>query len=199
MFKKLLKNTKFRLVVKNFYKTNMNVVDILLFGSLVRGKFEPKDVDILIIYNKKLSKEIIYDFKNDLNKIIKGVNIVSIDYKELFDKNFQARGSFLTESYSLITNKFISQGMGFSNMVLFKYDLGGLTKSKKMGFYHSLNGRNNKGILKELKAHKFSDNVIIVSIEKEEELKEFFDFNHVKFIEFPILIPEIVLNSKIFN
>jgi len=199
MFKRLLKNTKFKLIVKEFYKNNENIIDILLFGSVVKGKLEPNDVDILIIYNKNLNKELIYGFKKKLDNLISNVNITSVNYYDIFNKNFQARESFLIEGYSLIRNAFVSKGMGFSNMVLFKYDLNGLTKSQKMQFYYGLNGRNQKGLLEMLKAYKFSENLIICSVEKEEELKEFFEFNKIKFIEFPFLVPERVINSKIFN
>ena len=50
MLKKLLKNAVFKSEIRKFFRKNESeIVDIILFGSIVKGKEKPRDIDILII------------------------------------------------------------------------------------------------------------------------------------------------------
>ena len=73
--------------------------------------------------------------------------------------------------------------------------LKGFSKSDRMRFYYSLYGRtkDQKGILKELNATKFSDSIILCPIESSEAMKDFFDTWEIAFERFPVLIPTRVL------
>ncbi|MBT4540885.1 nucleotidyltransferase domain-containing protein [Candidatus Woesearchaeota archaeon] len=194
MLKKLLKNTTFQSIIKDYYKQNKdNIVDILLFGSIMRGKEKPNDVDLLIISKNPLTNNITYNLRKSLKKLDLNFSITEKTYHELFQPSFLAREAFLTESYSLINKKFVSKGLGFINYYLFRYELKGFNKSKRMLFYYSLYGRNNsKGMINKLKAIKFSDGTLLVPIENVEEGREYFNNLEIKFNDFPILIPERV-------
>lgn len=202
MLKELLRNKRFLSEIKNFYKKNSDeVIDILLFGSIVRGKEKPRDIDLLIIYKSKENFDLNYQLRKIARKHYPNIEVTSRTYQKLFDPAFLAAESFLSEGFSLIMNKHISKGLGYSPMTLFRYDLKGFSKSKRMRFYYALYGRkkHEEGILKKTQSVKFSDTVILTPINYAEETREFLDVWKINFIETPILIPLRIISSDIFK
>ena len=49
MLKELLKDKKFLKTLKGFLN-KPEIIDIILFGSITRGKEYPEDIDLLILY-----------------------------------------------------------------------------------------------------------------------------------------------------
>ena len=167
MLKELLKNTKLMSRVYNIIKDNKEeILDIVLFGSSVKGKENPKDIDLLIIYKTKINSELNYKIKKEFEILDFETDLVAKNYSGLFESSFTARESYLSEGYSLLNKKFIAGGFGFKPMVLFRYDIKNFNKSQRMRFYYSLYGRNSKGIIEKLKLHKFSERVIISLVEE---------------------------------
>lgn len=177
---------------KKFYSNNKKeVLDILLFGSSVKGKEKPNDLDILIIFKENKNLSLAYEFRKLIESAVKlPTEIVSKSYLELFKKEFVAREAILSEGYSLINSVPFSEGLGYKSKVMFNYTLKGKTKSERMRFYYSLYGRNTPGILQKLKAIKYTDTVILCPTEKQSEMREFFNHWKIKFKETPLLIPK---------
>jgi predicted nucleotidyltransferase len=177
---------------KIFYKKNKKeILDILLFGSVIKGKKNPNDIDILIIFKEKKNLDLTYQLRKIIEKEINlKVEVTGKSYLDLFNKTFVAREAVLSEGYSLVNGCPFSEGLGFKAKVMFNYILKGKTKSERMRFYYSLYGRNSEGILKKLKAVKYTDTIIICPIESQEEMKEFFNNWKIEFKETPLLIPE---------
>ena len=177
---------------KAFYKKNKTeVLDILLFGSVIRGKTKPNDLDLLIIFKEKKHLNLTYELRKIIEKATSlKVEITSKSYSELFQKTFLARESILSEGYSLIHGCFFSEGLGFKTKIMFHYALKGKNKSERMRFYYSLYGRNSEGILRRLNSVKYTDTIILCPVENQEEMKEFFNSWEMEFNETPILIPE---------
>jgi len=190
MLKGLLKNTRFKSRINEFFNKNKGqILDIVLFGSVVKGKENPKDIDILVIYKDKKNIDLSYELEKELKKSY-SVEITDKTYKELFSESFKARESILSEGYSLVYNQFLSEGLGYMKFVLFRYELRGFSKSDRMRFYYSLYGRGDqKGMLKEIGAVKFSDTILLCPVENSERMKEYLSGWGINFIEFPILIP----------
>ena len=191
MLKKLLKNTKFKYSVKEFFNENKDeLLDIILFGSSIRGKERPSDIDVLMLYKDKKNIDLSYEFRKKIEKIGYTLEITDKTYKELFEDSFTARESFLSEGYSLVYDKFLHEGLGYISFILFKYELKGFSKSNRMRFYYSLYGRNGqKGILNEINAIKFSDSVLLCPLQNSEMMKEYLNNWKINFVEFPIIIP----------
>lgn len=191
----LLKNKEFNSIIKKLYKKyEKEIIDILLFGSAIRGKIKPKDIDLLILFKDKENLDIAYDFKKGLEKY--NADITTRTWKNIASKDFQAKESFLSEAFSLINQEFVSKSFGFKSKILFKYELKNLPATKKILFHYALNGRNNnQGLIKQLKLEKFSDTAILSPIENSEELKEFFQYWNIKTKISPILLPERILAS----
>lgn len=192
MSERLLKDTKFKSEIKDFFdKNTTDILDIILFGSSIKGKEKPKDIDLLILYKDKKNIDLSYELKKRIEN--KGYNMEIIDktYKELFEEPFKAREAILSEGYSIVYERFLSEGLGYMAFHLFKYELKGFNESNRMRFYYSLYGRDKDqgGILKELKLIKFSDSILFCPTENTEKLKEYFENWKIKFLEFPMMIP----------
>lgn len=200
MLRELLKNTKLMSKVYNIIKENKEeILDIVLFGSSVRGKEKPRDLDLLVIYKTKINPELNYKLKKEFEILKVEIDIVSKSYTDLFKSTFLARESYLSEGFSLVQKKFIAGGLGYMPMILFRYDIKNFNKSQRMRFYYSLYGRNTEGMLKKLRLYKFSERIIISPVEESERVKEYLNNWNIKYIEMPILIPTRIVESEIFE
>ena len=174
MLKELSKNTKLIFKIQDIFKKNeSDILDIVLFGSFVRGKEKPRDIDLLVIYKAKINPELNYKIKKEFEILGFEIDLVSKSYNDLFKSAFIARESYLSEGYSLVQKKFIADGLGYKPMVLFRYNIQKFNKSQRMQFYYSLYGRNSEGMLKKLGLYKFSERIIISPVENSEEVKEY--------------------------
>ena len=185
--------------IRSIAEENDEILDIVLFGSSVRGKEKPRDIDLLVIYKTKVNSELSYKIKKEFEAIGFEIDLVSKSYNDLFKSAFIARESFLSEGFSLIQKKFIADGLGYKPLVMFRYDIKTFNKSQRMRFYYSLYGRNSEGMLKKLNLYKFSERIIISPIEESEEVKEYLNSWNIKYLEIPILMPARILESEVFK
>lgn len=191
MSKELLQNTKFQSsIIKIYKKYEDKILDIVLFGSSVKGKDTPKDIDLLIIYANKIDFDVSYEFQKGLKDY--KVSITDITYKQLFERSFKIKEVYLSEGYSILNKKSISEGLGYLNLQLFRYELKKLNKSERMRFYYSLYGRTDdqEGMIKKLEAIKFSDSIILCPIINVEKMRAYLNQWSLGFIDFQILMPE---------
>ncbi|MBU0457588.1 MAG: nucleotidyltransferase domain-containing protein [Nanoarchaeota archaeon] len=194
MLKKYLKKTLESESKKFYLKNKDEVLDIIVFGSFVKGKEKPNDIDILLIFKDKIDLNLSHELKKSLEqKIEMKIEITSKTYFKLFDTALKIKESFLVEGYSLVNNKRIAEGLGFTNKILFHYSLKSKNKSERMQFYYGLHGRNTEGIINKLNAVKYTDTIILCPVENQEEMEEFFKNWKIEFKETPLLIPSRLL------
>ena len=93
----ITKLSKFSKTFQKDYKEYIK--DIILFGSSLRGKLEPEDIDILILFNKKINKDIEYEFKKQASKIIENISLISKTEDTLYDPSFSAREGRMSEKW----------------------------------------------------------------------------------------------------
>lgn len=191
MFQNLLKNKIFRNKINEFFKKNkIKLIDIILFGSTIKGKAKPNDIDILLIFKEKVITDLEYELKKELEYLNIEINIIGKNYNSMMSETFFAREAILAEGYSLINDNFISSELGYKNFILFKYELNGFNQSKRMRFQYSLYGREKKGgMIKELSLIKFSDSILLSNVENYEKTKDYLNSWNIKFEDMPILIP----------
>lgn len=201
MLKELLKNREFLKIIENYLKKE-GILDIILFGSSIKGKETPNDIDILVLYSKedKAIYDLVYALRKELEKIYKNIDVVAEKYDDLFSSSFLAREAILSEGFSIKQKKYLAEGFGYTSFTLFKYELKGLSKSRRMQFYYSLYGRGKaSGILKKNNCYKFSDSIIFSPIESSEIIKAFFDKWKIVYINFPILMPNKIVQYRLKN
>ncbi|MBU3905026.1 MAG: nucleotidyltransferase domain-containing protein [Nanoarchaeota archaeon] len=179
---------KLNKIAKPFYKKHKKkIFDIIVYGSAVRGKSKPRDIDIIIIF-KEADKKEYFDLPYELRKKIEMLDIKpdvkGILLEELFDPKFLARQNLLIEGYSLINDKFLSNRFGFNNLSLFIYSLENLNHNEKTKFQYALKGRGDKkGMIEELKGEAIGIGAVLISIENSEKFKEFFNNWKIKYEE----------------
>lgn len=177
-----------------FLKNRAEIIDILLFGSVVKGKNQPNDIDILILFHNDKQLKLCQELRKKIEeKIEMKIEVTGLSYSELFNKSFLPREAILTEAYSLIYKNSISESLGFRSQIMFNYKLKGKTKSERMKFYYSLHGRNAPGMLKRLAAIKYTETIILCPVENQEKMREYLNSWNLEFKETPLLIPARLL------
>src|SRR3989344_4331648 len=97
-----------------FSKYNEKIIDIFIFGSVVKSEDKPNDLDILIVFKKNNDLKLVQEFRKILESKVKlKVEVTGKSYPELFVKTFVAREAILTEAYSLVNKVGFSEGLGF--------------------------------------------------------------------------------------
>lgn len=144
------------------------IMDIILFGSSVKGELNPRDIDILILFlDAKLKDRAVVgqELKGLIGKGL-DVDIKTLNLQELFSSEFLARQAIFLEGYSLLHEKNFSESLGFDGAIIFKYSLKKLNHNEKTKFTYSLIGRLNIGIVKELGGEFLGKGCVLIPISK---------------------------------
>ncbi len=152
--------------------------DVIMFGSFVRGKSHPNDVDLCILIKDSDEKKTL-ELVDSLAQVLKDskfkfqINILTLS--DFIGGNSLAKTLF-NEGFSMRGGKKFAQVFGFKNQSLFTYSLKNFNASKRVKLHYLLNGRAGAtGILKEIKGSLIGKGAIIVPTENEDSLKEVFD------------------------
>jgi len=157
-----------RRVLKKYPK----IEDILIFGSFVRGKAEPKDVDIGIMIDKYgsaagLIGKIGFEFK--AHKI--DIEIIDSRLSHL-DPLFWR---IAKDGFSIKADKWVRKIIDAKPMTLFGYSLKSLNQTKKVQFNRAVHN-----MLKETKGIKLGPGMPVVPTSKSESFQELLDSWHLK-------------------
>ncbi|WP_457750797.1 nucleotidyltransferase domain-containing protein [Thermococcus sp.] len=181
-------------MAKGFASENPEVWDILLYGSSVKGKERPNDVDIAVIAMKGNPFEISFEFKRLLEE--NGFSPEEVDVKgflleELFDENNLVGFALLVEGYSLLRGKFLHESLNASAYFLFRFSYSSLLQSEKMRFLYAYRGRNRSdGILQQTGSLELAPGVILVPVDAFYRFREFLSLWGLSYEYAPILIGE---------
>jgi predicted nucleotidyltransferase len=201
LLKKLWKNIRLNKIINKFYTDNKEeIVDIVAFGSTVRGRIKPNDLDILCIFKNKIDDDLLYDLDKKIKKININSEIIGKKYKNLFSSEFLPREDILSDGYSFILKKRLFEAFGYRSFMLFKYSLVGKTQSDRVRFHYVLEGRNDSiGILKKLKAIKFTNSVVLVNVGLSEQFELFLNDWNIEYKKTRILIPDTSIKYMKFR
>ncbi|MCK4521548.1 MAG: nucleotidyltransferase domain-containing protein [Nanoarchaeota archaeon] len=163
--------------IKVWIKEN-KVLDVILFGSSAREKFNPNDIDLCILVKDDHEAKSL-DLVDSLGKLTDRLKLeshINILTSGSFIKGNTLAKTLLNEGYSIKNNKPFSSIMGFENKSLFIYTLKHFSPSKRVKFHYLLKGRyGQKGVLKEVQGMFLGTGSIIIPTEKENLLKEIFE------------------------
>lgn len=173
-------NFKILSYIRNKLKKELKdkeILDIIAFGSIVKGKEKPNDIDIAIISNKHISL-------NNPN-----FHVSLIKPEDFFVNPPALINTLFREGYSLKNRKPFSELYNFSNKVLFKYELSSLNPSMKVKAVNALRGKNEEqGLVEKNKGEWLANQVFFVPVENEHLFVEFFNNFKIKFKKFYVLI-----------
>lgn len=183
----LIKSKEFLKLKKKVNKLiTEDIVDVILFGSSVKEKLHPRDIDIAIIFRSSIKREILKKFQNNLGE---KYHTSSLVVDQLFTKPHSLGKTLLYEGISLITDKKISDNFDLKPFSLYTYDLTREKPTKKVRFVYTLKGRsNNKGLIEEFKGRYISPSSFIIPVEKDEEMLEIFKKWDIKFYRKKLLL-----------
>ena len=166
--------------IKNKLKRELrdkDILDVILFGSTIKGKASPEDIDIAILTEKQFNLE------------IKGAHISLIKPKDFFVNPPSIAHTLLREGYSLKNNKYLAENLKFNNKVLFTYSLTNLNASKKVKIVNILRGKNKqKGMIEEYNGEWLANQVFTIPVEKSNIFEKFFINFEIRFTKSYILI-----------
>src|SRR3989344_6455854 len=159
MLKELKKNL-------SYLKKDKNIFDIVVYGSSVKGKNHPNDIDIAVIFiegslSQRLEK--LQEIKKNI-KLDKIIDIKSILLEELCKPEFFGRYGIFLEGISIFDEKPFSFRIGFEGFSIFLYNFKNKSHNEKVKFNYVLSGRNNIGIIKLLNGEHLAPGVIKIPI-----------------------------------
>jgi len=162
-----------------------SIFDIVVFGSLVKGKLSPRDADIMVIFlNGSLKERLgkIQTIKNHLNKKIDDpVDMKQMLLKDLFSAEFMARTGVLLEGFSIFKGRKFCQTLGFDSFTIFWYNLKQLSHTQKVKFNYILAGRSQKGVVEMFQGKRLAGGVVKIPIEFSLEFEVILKKNNVQY------------------
>jgi len=162
---------------KKFSKEK-DIIDIIVYGSITRGKEKPNDTDIIIIFKETPLKERMIkaqELKELIKEKITNSDIKTINLKEFLEEEFLSRQGIITEGISILDKKSLAEKLGFSGITIFTYKLKNLDHTKKTRFTYALIGRNSEGMIKITGAKPLGKGAIEVPIKNSEIFEEFLE------------------------
>lgn len=157
-------------LAKKVKKTHPEIVDIILFGSAVRGKLEPGDIDLAIILKTKADKTLIE------NEFGKEFHLSFLDIESLFGYEKTLWGTLFQEGISLIQKTKMNKILGMRPFFIYWYNLSKLKYSDKIRFFYALKGRGKaQGILKDAGGESIGKGVLLIPAENDEQIYSFFN------------------------
>lgn len=106
------------------------IADIIVFGSFVKSKFKPADIDVMVITSSK-------ELHNKLKiTFLKNVHLEFYTFNTLFYEPLIV--NVLAEGYSVRHNKFLRERLGIKPAKMFIYRLEGFSRVKKVQFSTAL-------------------------------------------------------------
>lgn len=176
---------KLKRELRSFLAKESLLVDIFLFGSALKGKRRPGDIDAVALFREKdfeRIENIVYSIKKYCEKQGIKLHIEPLVVDKMFSEPVYK--SILHEGFSVRNGKRVSELMGVKPFVIFSYSLEGKTPSEKVRFSYALYGRQKgEGFAKEIGGEEMGRGVILIPVEKSDAVKEFFGTWSVKFRE----------------
>lgn len=170
-------------------KYRNNIVDIFLFGSALKGKRKPGDIDLYVILkcaDDKLVQEIYRDFREGFGK---GAHFNWIPSERLLEDLVFV--TVIEEGVSLISGEALSRRMGYEPGLIFTFSLSNLGPSKKVLFSYALHGKDGKeGLLARTHGKVLGKGVIFVPMRFTEPAREFMEFWNADYSAKKVLMAE---------
>lgn len=174
-------------ISKKLYQSyKEKILDIIVFGSSVRGKMSPRDVDVAILI-KDTGEHELSALRAEFEKMFTvpaHLNLYRME--DIFFSD--ALKPFLEEGISLRDMKPVHQKIGFESGSIFSVEVKHLQKSKKVLFSYALHGKKNlEGILHKVKGKTIGRAVFYIPAGHTDEFKEFLELWKAEFFMMKVL------------
>lgn len=141
------------------------IQDIIIFGSAVKGKTKPRDIDIALLVKEK-DEDLIEKIENDIRKNIDyNVDFTVMSIEDVYSSVWL---SLIKEGFSISKGKYLHEIYNIEPCILFKYNLKSLDRVKKVQFDRGLNE-----ILKATKGTRLLRTIVVIPLEESFQFEEF--------------------------
>ena len=115
-----------------------NVVDLIFFGSFVKGKHRPEDLDVAIVVKDEndLELDTVSAIREILREEFQDPDTEVIEAQDIYSTDIGL--SIILEGYSVDNSDFLREVLGVRPYNIYQYSLEKLTRSKKSSFNRSL-------------------------------------------------------------
>ncbi len=139
--------------------------DVIVFGSFVREKARPKDIDIAFLVHEKMPE--IEDVDEETRKLLPEfrIDIIVMTIKEIYSSLWL---SIITEGWSVAQEEFLPRLYGVQPSILYKYSLQTLTPVQKVQF-----DRGMKKLLENLEGTRLTRTIILIPLQKSGQFEDF--------------------------
>lgn len=152
-------------------KKYKEIKDFIIFGSFVKGKYTPKDVDVALVVDKK-DISLVGEIKEKLK--IKSLDMEIIKPEEIYQSRLGL--TLISEGFSIKNNKFLREKLGISPMKIYTYEIKHLTQTQKVLF-----GRGLNQIIKDVKGVKLGAGSIMIPINQSGKFEDFLNTWNLKY------------------
>jgi len=157
--------------LKSILRKYEDIEEIIIFGSFVKGRTFPNDIDIAFIVKKK-DLSLVQPIKEILGN--ENIHINFIRVEETYSNPLFL--SLLKEGYSIKKNDFLRNILGIRPMRIYIYNLKHLDKSKKTLFGMAL-----KKNLKKVGGEKIGSGAVLIPIDQTGYFEDFLDVWGMKY------------------
>jgi len=174
---------KLRKSLKSLLNKERLLVDIFIFGSVLKGKNEPEDIDLVSLFRDKdykLIEEVDYAIKKEGDKLNLNIHIEPLIVDNI--NTSEVYKNIIHEGFSIKNMNFVSKMIGFNPFLLITYNLRNKKPSEKVMFSYALFGRKKgEGLVKSLEGKELGKGSILIPIKNEAEIVSFFKQWNVEF------------------
>lgn len=167
---------KLKAGLKSFLKKENYLVDLILFGSALKGKDRPGDIDLIAMFRShdpEKIESILYQLRKKGEELGLELHAEPIVVDYMFDQKVYPL--LLHEGFSIRCSEFIHKKLNLQPLVLITYQLEDKNASDKVRFSYALYGRNKgEGLLNKIKGRVVGKGSILIPIACQETIKPFF-------------------------
>lgn len=174
----------------NDEKKDKTIFDLVLYGSAVKGKFKPHDIDLVVIFKEGTLKERLDKIQLIKKKIKseKKIDLKGILWEELFQEQFFGRSGIFLEGISIFDGRSFSCKIGYQSFVLFFYNLKNKPHTEKVKFNYVLSGRDGSGIVEKLEGEHLAPGLIQMPVKNSLEFEEVLKRHQINYSQKKILV-----------
>lgn len=167
---------KLKKISRKISKQHSTIFDVVLFGSVLKGKWKPGDIDVCIVLSEKADPKEIEVISREFPI---EVHLTHVLLTELYSQSLWL--TLLHEGFSLIRNKYLYKIFGMEPWIIFSYNLITLKPVEKSRFSHALFGRAHEGIFYKLGGKILGKGSIMVPVKHSEEIREVLERWHIDY------------------
>ena len=167
---------KLKANLKSFLRKENYLVDLILFGSALKGKAKPGDIDLIALFrgsDPEKIENLLYQLRKNGENLGLNLHVEPIIIDSMFDQKVYPL--LLHEGFSINCSEFIHKKLNLRPFTLITYLLESKKASDKVRFSYALYGRNKgEGMLNKINGKVLGKGSILVPIKQQESIRAFF-------------------------